>query len=356
MIIPQPFLWSDGPRPSQSGIDEYAHLPVRLNIQKDILQVQDPGNNDRWPDDVLLGTTRVNKDNGTQTVWMLWAWTLPDKCREDIEYLDRMFSYGMIPAGVQWDCEEQFDEEGPYQECAQILNDGCAMLNEKYDVDLEYSITAGTAYPHPRLRPHIEFILGMPLFTVGYSMSYMFYNHADGHWSHDLPEDPDETVRLTALAWIDAVERGLIVGCFIGLAAYFQDFPESYDLPPYDAMRQCICTVYDLWDEYPGTILGMGHWSRKHITDNEAKQRMIYNLTQDLRTGRELTPLPPAYPNPVRELQIVLTDAGYDPGPVDGEDGPKTQAAAQQYKEEQARVLPAMENGADELIEEIYGD
>lgn len=38
----------------------------------------------------------------------------------------------------------------------------------------------------------------------------------------------------------------------------------------------------------------------------------------------------------VREAQQALKDKGYDPGPIDGIDGPRTDAAVQQYQEKES--------------------
>lgn len=288
---------------------------------------------------------------------MMWAKTDLNYCNEQIAYLDRLYSL-FIPNGVQWDAEEQFSATGPFQQCANILNEGCRELNAKYGCSPEYSITATTSYPHPTFAPHIEYLLSMGMFTHGYAMAYAFYNPADGHWSHDLSKDVTQTIKLISMAWIDAVKRGLLERCYIGLAAHFQNFPPDYNIEGLDGMMLCIGEAYQLCDDNPGCIVGQGWWSRKHVTDNEDKQTVLYNASQDPRGGRPLDPLPsPETPyNPVYELQRVLKGAGYDPGPLDGKDGPKTRAAVAQYEGEKARVTAAQEGGADELIEDIYGE
>lgn len=357
-MIPQNFLWSDGPRPTLDEVDSYVALSALINIDLDILQLQDPTNAKRWDDDILIQVSEALRNAGIRVHWMLWAKTDETYCHEQLDYLDRLYQR-FVPNGVQWDAEEQWRQSGPYESCAQILDAGLEHLNDLYWCEPEYSVTATTNYPRPTFAPKIEYLLSRKMFTAGYAMAYAFYAPKDDHWSHDLPKDVTKTVRLISMAWIDAVQRGVLKTCYIGLAAYYQNFPPDYGIEGLDGMLSCIGEVYQLSDDNPATIRGQGWWSRKHVTRHTDKQTMIYNASQDPRSGRPLTPLPtddpPPDDNAVKQLQAVLTIAGYDPGPIDGIDGPKTRAAVLQYETEKARVTTAQAGGADELIAEVYG-
>ena len=54
-----------------------------------------------------------------------------------------------------------------------------------------------------------------------------------------------------------------------------------------------------------------------------------------------------APPERVRELQQALTDAGFDPGPIDGKFGPRTKAALRKYV---AVPPPQVPTAADKVI------
>ena len=49
------------------------------------------------------------------------------------------------------------------------------------------------------------------------------------------------------------------------------------------------------------------------------------------KAGEAAKPKAAATPERVRELQQALTQAGYDPGPIDGKFGPRTKAALRKY-------------------------
>jgi peptidoglycan hydrolase-like protein with peptidoglycan-binding domain len=57
-----------------------------------------------------------------------------------------------------------------------------------------------------------------------------------------------------------------------------------------------------------------------------------------------------ARPEHVRELQQALTNAGYDPGPIDGKLGPRTKAALRRYV---AVPPPQVPSPADKVISQF---
>lgn len=102
----------------------------------------------------------------------------------------------------------------------------------------------------------------------------------------------------------------------------------------------------DFWineaDHFIDHAIGLGSYSRVYASVNEnlkARLRELIDLTDHARPGDEalelIHELDESLIEGTRQVQRQLAKRGYDPGPVDGVAGPKTQRALRQFQQSQ---------------------
>ena len=102
----------------------------------------------------------------------------------------------------------------------------------------------------------------------------------------------------------------------------------------------------DFWineaDHFIDHAIGLGSYSRVYASVNEnlkARLRELIDLTDHARPGDEalelIYELDESLTEGTRQVQRQLAKRGYDPGPVDGVAGPKTQHAFRQFQQSQ---------------------
>jgi hypothetical protein len=102
----------------------------------------------------------------------------------------------------------------------------------------------------------------------------------------------------------------------------------------------------DFWineaDHFIDHAIGLGSYSRVYASVNEnlkARLRELIDLTDPARPEDEalelIHELDESLTEGTRQVQRQLAKRGYDPGPVDGVAGPKTQRALRQFQQSQ---------------------
>jgi len=93
-------------------------------------------------------------------------------------------------------------------------------------------------------------------------------------------------------------------------------------------------------------LLAAGEWAQPPASAQTGGKAADGKVT----ASQAAKPKAGATPERVRELQQALTDAGYDPGPIDGKFGPRTKAALRKYV---AVPPPKVPSPADKVISQF---
>lgn len=309
------FLWVDGQRPRPDTLSGWLEWLVGLAISRAILLLNGTKEEgETWTDADLLAATAGLQARGMKAVWMWWATSTRAAIDEQIDDLDKLFTMGARPDGLQWDCEEHWGRAGV--DLAGHLSDrilwllnkhGCSHLPQVASAQglhyVEVSITAIVGkWKDKTMRAQDAAVCQTDAFTAGYTQAYLFFNPKPGHWSRNLPRQPGAIQRGTWEAWHKMLDdeyhdepmAGLYNGLdliYMGNAAHLQRIPGVSGL---DGMRWGVEACQVLESTHPDTFAGGGWWSGKHVKGNDSKARIIQAAAGSGHIGA--TPLPPSTP------------------------------------------------------------